>query len=189
MGDQAGGLLSPYLRRRRVAAASPHLRAGSVLDFGCGVGELARLVETARYLGVDRDAESLKAARAHHPAHVFVDADTFQQHHAGRRFDVIVALALIEHLPEPENWLGQMAAHLNPSGRLVLTTPHPRLRWAHEFGARLGLFSREAADEHETLLDDTAMRRLAQSVHLNVLAYEPFLFHCNQLFLLGHSRA
>ena len=46
------GLLSPYLRNRRLAMARP-LLTGRVLDVGCAEGHLAESVPADRYVGVD----------------------------------------------------------------------------------------------------------------------------------------
>lgn len=40
------------------------------------------------------------------------------------RFDAIVALDLIEHLPNPGLFLDTCKKHLKPEGRLILTTPN-----------------------------------------------------------------
>ena len=64
MADQGNeGLLSPWLWRKRVAAAFPHLR-GKVLDIGCGSGALAEHVTAESYTGVDIDRDSLAIANA-----------------------------------------------------------------------------------------------------------------------------
>jgi len=69
--DQANeGLFSPLLRRKRVAAVVPFLN-GRVLDVGCGSGALARFVDAGKYLGVERDQQSLARARSDFPQHVF----------------------------------------------------------------------------------------------------------------------
>lgn len=178
MADQARGVLSPWLRSRRLAAARPYLR-GRVLDVGCGVGALAADVAPVSYLGVDADPESLRVAQGRHPGHRFerlLDA-------AGGGWDTVVALALIEHVEEPAALLAELAARLHPGGRLVLTTPHPRLRRAHEFGARVGLFSREAAEEHTALLDEPSLRDLHGAAGLRVVVYRRFLGGANQLLV------
>jgi len=181
MADQMTGLLSPFLRRRRLAAVGPFVKTGKVLDFGCGVGELVRDVAPERYLGVDLDAESIKAARELHPGHAFQTLQEFESSPPSREFDVISALALIEHLPDPGAWLASMAVRLKPEGLLVITTPHPSMRWVHDFGAKLGIFSREAADEHEDMLDRSALLSLAKVSGLGLSEYRRFLFGCNQL--------
>ncbi len=181
MADQMTGLLSPFLRRRRLAAVGPFVRAGRVLDFGCGVGELARQVGPERYLGVDLDLDSIEAARLLHPGHAFQMLQEFESVAPLREFDVISALALIEHLPAPGAWLSSMAVRLKPEGALVVTTPHPSMRWVHDSGAKLGIFSREAADEHEDMLDCKALATLASTSGLRLSDYHRFLFGCNQL--------
>jgi 2-polyprenyl-3-methyl-5-hydroxy-6-metoxy-1,4-benzoquinol methylase len=184
MADQVSGRLSPFLRRRRLAAARPHVARGRILDFGCGVGALAGHVDPARYLGVDLDPASIAAARARHPAHTFLTLEEFEAGGPWGAFHVIAALALLEHLEDPAGWLRSMGRRLAPSGEIVLTTPRPSLRWAHELGARLGLFSREAADEHKAFIDPPAMRSLAATAGLRVQDARSFLWGCNQLFVL-----
>lgn len=184
MADQISGLFSPFLRARRFAAARAFLSAGAVLDYGCGVGELAAEIPPQRYLGVDDDADSLAAARRRHPAHTFVTPDELERRPPAPDFDVVVALALIEHLPEPVRWLAAMRRRLRPGGRLVLTTPEPRLQGLHDLGARLGLFSREGAEQHQSLTDGATMARWAARSGLTVERSRRFLLGANQLFVL-----
>lgn len=180
MADQgAEGLLSSFLRGRRIQAALPYLR-GRVLDYGCGSGLLARYVDPDRYSGVDVDPEVISIARTSYPEHSFEVARLPQD----RQFDTIVSLAVIEHVPDPAGFLASALPLLAPGGSVVLTTPHPSFRGVHDFGARLGLFSRAASEEHQGLLDGRAMRRLAIDCGLNITGYRRFLFGANQLFLL-----
>lgn len=180
MADQGSeGLLSSFLRRQRIRAAAPYLR-GRVLDFGCGSGSLASFIDPDRYSGVDIDAEVIELARRRNPKHAFEIA---QLPH-GRQFDTIVSLAVIEHVPDPAAFLAGALPLLAPGGSIVLTTPHPNYRGVHDFGARLGLFSRAASEEHQTLLDGRAMRRLAISCGLSIVLYRRFLFGANQLYVL-----
>jgi len=186
VADQADGFLSPWLRRRRIAAVRDRL-SGRVLDVGCGVGTLAFHLPPERYLGVDADPASIDEARIRHPGHRFEvvprDASWVAELPAGG-FDTIVLLAVIEHLREPERWLGALAARLSPSGALEITTPAPAFEWVHDAGARIGLFSAHASEEHETLIDPTRMERIAAGVGLRVAERERFLAGANQRFRL-----
>ena len=180
MGNQVEqGFLSPFLQRARIAAARPHL-AGRVLDIGCGNGALAAHVAPGLYLGIDRDRKALAAARASFPKHQFVEALP-----STGRFDTVVALALIEHLKAPRGALEAWAALLSERGRILLTTPHQSFRLAHEFGSRLGLFSQEAADEHEEMFDRGSLAALAEGSGFRVEHYRRFLGGANQLFILA----
>jgi 2-polyprenyl-3-methyl-5-hydroxy-6-metoxy-1,4-benzoquinol methylase len=184
MGDQGrGGLFSPYLRNARFGQAIPWLH-GRVLDFGCGVGELAKHCRPDAYLGVERDARALAEARRRFPSHRFV-----RELPVSGCFDRVVALAVIEHLRQPEEWLAQIRGLLDPEGLIVLTTPYPAFRRIHDAGALLGLFSREAAEEHETFFDAAALKRLAKPLGLSMYRSRRFLFGANQLFILQHLSA
>ncbi len=170
--------MSPLLRACRLRAARPFLR-GRVLDFGCGTGALAEWVEPAMYFGVDQDHEALEEARRRHPRHGFAATP-----HGKGAFDTIAALAVVEHLSEPESWLREMRALLAPGGCLVLTTPHPAFRLIHDAGARAGLFSRDAAEEHERFFNRAALERLAASSGFRLALYRRFLLGANQLAVL-----
>jgi|SRR5688572_16431363 2-polyprenyl-3-methyl-5-hydroxy-6-metoxy-1,4-benzoquinol methylase len=184
MADQIVGVLSPWLRNARLSRARPYLH-GTVLDYGCGVGALSDFCDPESYLGVDIDRESVAVAQARRPQFRFVreTPSTPQQ------FDTIVALAVIEHLEDPAALLAEFGRLLAPGGQIVLTTPHPSLEWAHTLGAKVGLFSPEASEEHEELIDLKRMRELAAAAGLVVQRYERFLLRANQLFVLGHDES
>jgi 2-polyprenyl-3-methyl-5-hydroxy-6-metoxy-1,4-benzoquinol methylase len=176
------GLLSPYLQRRRVAAARPHLR-GRVLDIGCGNGVLANFIAPADYLGMDRNPAVLARARALYPGHAFAE----QLPEAAPVYDTVVSLAVIEHISYPAEAMTAWSKYLKPGGRMVLTTPHPAFEWIHEAGAAVGVFSKDAAEEHEEMIDRKRMEALLQSKPMRIDRYERFLFGVNQLFVLAPS--
>jgi 2-polyprenyl-3-methyl-5-hydroxy-6-metoxy-1,4-benzoquinol methylase len=196
MADQLTGLLSPLLRSRRVAAVGPFLDQGNLLDIGCGTGELARDVDSSRYLGVDKDEESIAIAQRKFPAHRFLTLAEFSNLNAlsiqvstgssanVRDFDQIVGLAVIEHVDDPKEWLAWLRTLLKPGGRIILTTPHPSARWLHEVGATIGFFSREGAKEHRELIDRQRMTELAEASGFRIHHYDKFLLRCNQRFIL-----
>lgn len=97
MADQgAEGLLSPWLRRKRIEASIPYLN-GRVLDFGCGSGAMAEYVDADNYLGVEIDKDSLQQARSRFPSHQFVSELPEQT----EKFDTVISLAVIEHVSNP----------------------------------------------------------------------------------------
>ncbi|MEO1786857.1 MAG: class I SAM-dependent methyltransferase [Pseudomonadota bacterium] len=175
----AQGLLSPFLQRQRVRAAQGFMR-GAVLDIGCGNGALAEHCNKAGYIGVDRDPATLLMAKAHMPAYTF-QPDMPEKSHV---FDTIAALAVIEHIAAPAKVLADWAEYMAPNGHMVLTTPKPAFEWVHEAGARIGLFSHDAAEEHETLIDEASMHEIAAEAGLYVEVYRSFLGGANQLFVL-----
>jgi 2-polyprenyl-3-methyl-5-hydroxy-6-metoxy-1,4-benzoquinol methylase len=171
------GLLSGFLVRARLRAARPYL-TGSVLDYACGHGQLAQLCAPESYTGYDIDSRKLDVARGCFPGYRFRSALPAEE-----RFDVVAALAFIEHV-EPETYLKQFADLLRHNGRIVLTTPHPAFEWIHTAGARLRIFSPEAHDDHEGLVSSAAISEIAGRLSLRVLRKRRFLLGANQLFVL-----
>jgi len=149
-----------------------------VLDFGCGVGELARIVAAPDYVGVDVDAESLDLARGRFPQHRFLAPGDLP---GEERFDTVVALAVVEHAQDPAGLVARLAGALAPAGRLVLTTPHPVFEPVHDVAARLGLASRDANEDHEALLRISELEGACTAAGLEAVAARRFLAGMNQL--------
>jgi 2-polyprenyl-3-methyl-5-hydroxy-6-metoxy-1,4-benzoquinol methylase len=102
-------------------------RAGpsSLLDVGCGEGVLvqrwARRLGGARIVGIDLEEESIQAGWAQHPApnleYRAMEAENLP--FAADEFDVASAIELLEHVPEPEHTLAEMA---RCAGRYLLVS-------------------------------------------------------------------
>jgi len=93
------------------------------------------LCSVASYcIGMDIHEEGIKYLQGK-GYNVFVgNAENFE---LGRKFDVIVAGEIIEHLGNVSSFIECAKSHLNPSGVLLLSTPNP---WHWRFIVK-GLFS------------------------------------------------
>ena len=172
------GLLSPWLREKRIKAAKPYV-AGRVLDFGCGSGEIAAYYDPSTYIGVDKDDLVIKIAKQKFPHHHFATELPEEQ-----TFDTVILLAVIEHIHKPTELLGKLKSFLKLTGSIVLTTPHPAVDWVHTLGAKLKLFSSHASEEHEMLLNKTQMQQIIEPLDMQINFYKRFLLGGNQLFIL-----
>ena len=106
----------------------------SIVDVGCGGGllsePLARL--GAAVTGLDPATRNLAAARAHaEEAGIRVDyrPETIEAVAAsGARFDVVLAMEVIEHVPDPKAFLRAAASAVKPGGLLFAATLNRTLR-------------------------------------------------------------
>jgi SAM-dependent methyltransferase len=102
---------------------APHLGTPArVLDVGCGSGallhQLAERWPQAHLCGVDPSAPAI-SSRPNLTLHRgFLDAVA-----PSERFDVIVAVNVIEHSYDPARFLQDLAQRLSPGGRLAIVCP------------------------------------------------------------------
>jgi ubiquinone/menaquinone biosynthesis C-methylase UbiE len=103
-----------------------------ILDIGCGDGSLSLplLNETNRVTMVDISSSMIGKAAARVPAglaaNVTLINDSFEAVGDGERFDVILCVGVIAHVPSVDALFAKIASVLAPGGRLVVeTTPHP----------------------------------------------------------------
>jgi SAM-dependent methyltransferase len=103
-------------------------RPQTVLDIGCGTGDLltaplAAAHPNVRFCGADNDDASLAHAAARHqlPNIQFVNAEGLGD---ARRFDLVIASEVLEHVEQPGDFLVALHRRLNRNGTLVLTVPN-----------------------------------------------------------------
>ncbi len=151
------GLLEPLLARlraRRAEALIPQaLRAGRVLDIGCGSSPyfLSHTYFAEKY-AVDQLPPAPEDAARSGIGWFQLDLNTAPQlPFEDGWFQVITMLAVAEHLDPGalEQLFGECRRALAPGGRLVVTTPAAKADRLLHLLARVGLVSAEEIDEHK----------------------------------------
>jgi SAM-dependent methyltransferase len=108
--------------QRHVAAyayAAEVLGPGRVLDLGCGTGHSFHLLAPRETVGVDNDPEALAGQDRE-----TVVADMRRLPFQSASFESVVSAQSLEHVPDPEAVLAEVARVLRRDGAAVFVTPN-----------------------------------------------------------------
>lgn len=100
-----------------------------LLEVGCGLGEFLSFANEAGFqaVGIEPAAQAVKRAVANHLTVHAATLDEFSRRFAARknrRFDVIVMLNVLEHVPDAPATLEQCKRLLNPEGVVCIRVPN-----------------------------------------------------------------
>ncbi|MCS6871753.1 MAG: class I SAM-dependent methyltransferase [Anaerolineae bacterium] len=128
--DRPLGRFSMYWFARRYYAALVRRYApkgGKLLELGCGLGHLLGLLQDDfECIGIDLAEYSVQQTKLNAPkAQALVQsADDLSMFETGT-FSAVVALHLLEHLPNPQHTIAEVYRLLKPSGLFLFATPNP----------------------------------------------------------------
>jgi len=112
---------------RDLLAALPKIPAHSVIDLGCGPGNstelLAALFPAADVSGIDSSGDMIQAARRRLPRVRFAVQDIDAWIGEGGTFDVILANAVLQWLPDHARLLPALVGKLASGGALAVQMP------------------------------------------------------------------
>ena len=140
----------------------------AILDVGCGDGLFFdRLREFGVAEGVEPDASLLQPDGPHRSS-IYARAfdDTFQPAGERRRYDVILMLDVLEHMPNAEAALRHALSLLAPDGVIVATVPAFQALWT----------GHDVINQHVMRYDRAAFRRLADAAGMRIDTTR-YLFH------------
>ncbi len=178
------GILTKYLERKREKIVKPFIK-GTILDLGCGPATAINYPEVKKYYGVELKENDVKKLKNKFPKGIFYSKNLEKDKITlPKKADVILMIAFIEHLNNYENSITQAINNLKHQGKIIITTPTKFGNFIHFIGASIGLFSKEARDNHKTILSKRDFIKLAEKYNLHLIKYRRFEFFCNQLVVL-----
>lgn len=97
-----------------------------VLDVGCGGGILAESMarEGAYVTGIDMNSNAIDAAREHAGySNLAIDYQNISiEEHSSNHYDAVTCMELLEHVPDPESFVGHCAGKIKDGGWLFFST-------------------------------------------------------------------
>lgn len=169
---------------RDLVAAIPTRDARTAIDLGCGPGNstevLAAWYPQARVKGLDSSDDMLTAARQRMPGTHFERADIGTWNPA-ETFDVILANASLQWLPDHATLYPRLASRLDPGGSLAVQTPDNLEEPAHQLARQVAAdgpwASKIAEVRHPTRHDAAFYYALLRPLCTHVDVWRTTYFH------------
>lgn len=103
---------------------------GTVLDVGCGDGQISRALASrgAAVTGIDPTERNLEVARERAGGPVYVKAGADDLPFDDASFDAVVACLVFEHIDDVDGAIAEVARVLRPGGQFSFFLNHPLLQ-------------------------------------------------------------
>ncbi|HOO47233.1 MAG TPA: methyltransferase domain-containing protein, partial [Deltaproteobacteria bacterium] len=124
-------------RFETIAAKVFDVKPKTVMDFGCAHGHyvmniLARVPLGSMHItGIDIDRSNIEKAEAWARQANFTEYTKFLQGsleelkaRPDMMFDCIICSEMLEHVPNPQDYINELVKHLNPNGTFIGSTPY-----------------------------------------------------------------
>ena len=97
-----------------------------ILDVGCGTGRLAYMIakKGGKVKGIDYSTTAIKTAQSkyNHPNLSYEKVDVSKN--ISEKYDIIISIGTLEHMDKPYSMLKKFKNHLEPKGKIILTSPN-----------------------------------------------------------------
>jgi SAM-dependent methyltransferase len=147
-----------------------------ILDIGCAGGQmLQELVALARVTGVEPDANLAEQAARHEEFHLIPESIETAPLETNR-YDLALALDVIEHIENDLGALQKIYRALKPGGRLILTVPALATLWSEH----------DVANKHFRRYEKNQLIEVLSRAGFKVELCRFFFFWTVPPFLLRH---
>ena len=138
---------------RQIAGYVP--ARSTVLDIGCGAGELVLALREKNCVvdGMDLNLNRLGGNRSIYRTFFEQDIETFDFTASGEKYDVVIFSDVLEHLQQADRVLTESKEILKKGGKLVISLPN-----VGYYSNRLGLLFGNWEYQDEGILDRTHLR-------------------------------
>jgi 2-polyprenyl-3-methyl-5-hydroxy-6-metoxy-1,4-benzoquinol methylase len=157
------------------------LPPGRVLEVGCAHGALVKLLDLAGFeaVGMEMDDAIVRKARAWFDIEA-VEGPVEAMPEDTEKFDVVVMLDVLEHLPQPLDTVRAIVRLLKPDGLLIIQSPEYQSN-------RDGSWQNFVVPEHLFLFTRESVCKLLREVGLENVQFEQPIFS-NDFFLFASAQ-
>lgn len=170
-----------YLQKQRYKRVLPHIKDGtSILDIGCFDDSFYQKAnKDIEYTGIDPSITPSQLDKCK-----FVAGSFPNDLPAEGRYDIIVCLAVFEHISEDEKHAFAQKCHeiLNDRGRIYLSVPSPRVDDILHLLLKLKLADGMDHEAHHHF-DVSKTESYFTETGLSLLQHKKFQFGLNNLFV------
>ncbi|MEM7329063.1 MAG: class I SAM-dependent methyltransferase [Pseudomonadota bacterium] len=159
----------PSRKLEHVHAASLAKPGQRVLDIGAGNGDFATYLTGVDYVGLEQDEAAVGAARARGLNLQTGSIAAWRGSATARLADLVTAFQVLEHVPDPKAFLGDLKSCLAPEGRLIIGVPD-----ADSYVSRVPDLMLNAPPHHVTWWTEASLRASLQRAGLEVLNVKRF---------------
>jgi len=131
-----------HTRRKKILELLKDVKGKRILDIGCSTGYLGKVLKEQEnfVVGVDISEQASKQAQTVlDRAYCFDVEKQWPLELENEKFDIIVALEIIEHLFDPALFLKKIREFLEKDGTLIITVPN-FLSWVNRIKFVFGKF-------------------------------------------------
>jgi len=158
-----GGIIMPLTRYLRYINVRKYIcPAERLLDIGCGDCYFLKKIECSEKYGMDK---------------LMGEEITNCLNFPDNYFDYVTMLAVIEHVKNPDELIGEIHRVLKPGGKFIFTTPR---KSAENF---IKLYAKNIENEHETYFDYPKVEKMVAGI-FRISGFNTFIFGMNQAFAL-----
>src|SRR5258706_2302960 len=164
----------------RIQVANKYIKEGTkVADLGCGYnGIFLRRIAKRIKLG---DGYDVSVKNKNLTKNIILNNTDLNKNNFGKSkyYDHVTALAVLEHVENPNRFLKLAKKILKPGGTLIITTPHKRSKKILELFSRIGILSKEEIGDHKNYFDEHRMKTDLKNLDFKIIKLGTFEFGLN----------
>lgn len=107
----------PFFKRIHQLISRHHNRQASVIDVGCGIGDLLKYLQKTGYI----DLTGIDLVQNDHPGICFFSGDLLE-YTSDRKYDVVISTGTIEHIPNALAYVEKITQLTKNGGMIIIMT-------------------------------------------------------------------